>query len=83
VDQLGEQYKEAHAHTNLKNYKIFNQNTFIGNVFDMEELPSQIMVYIDYEDKQVMIPLVTDFIIELNHKTKEIFMELPEGILDL
>ena len=35
------------------------------------------------ENKEIMIPLVDDFLIEVKRKEKEIIFNLPEGLINL
>jgi ribosomal 30S subunit maturation factor RimM len=41
------------------------------------------MALIKYENRDVLVPLNAHFILKLDDAKKEIYLDLPEGILDL
>ncbi len=55
----------------------------LGKVIEVEELPKQLLIHTIFNGKELLIPAVEDFILEINDKKKTIFLCLPEGILDL
>lgn len=55
----------------------------LGKVIEVEELPQQLLIHTIFNGKELLIPAVEDFILEINDKKKTIFLCLPEGILDL
>lgn len=55
----------------------------IGNIKQVLEFPQQIMAVVDYEGKELFIPLNDVFIKGIDQEHKAILMELPEGLLDL
>ncbi|MGE5356559.1 MAG: ribosome maturation factor RimM [Deltaproteobacteria bacterium] len=82
---------------NLKNKKntSFNYNDLNGfiiddatsgkqiNITSIEQFPQQLMIIGAIDNNEVYIPLVENFIIEINIEKKRIKMNLPEGILNL
>jgi 16S rRNA processing protein RimM len=64
-------------------YSIINHSENIGIIRDIEEFPQQEMAMLTFKNKEVMIPLHPHFIKKLDVENKTIWMELPEGILDL
>jgi 16S rRNA processing protein RimM len=54
----------------------------IGNILEILELPEQIMAVVSKGTDQYLIPMVDDFIIEVDQELKVIRMNLPEGILE-
>lgn len=55
----------------------------IGKIENIIEMPFQIMAVIINENKEILIPLNEDFILNVNEKQKKINMQLPEGLLDV
>ena len=55
----------------------------IGIIEEIIENPGQILLYIKNETKEVLIPMVDEFIVEVNKKKKALVLNLPEGLLDL
>ena len=74
-------YEMPYAHT--KGYTLFNENKNIGVVEDLVEYPQQLMAMITYQTREVLVPLNEHFVQKIDDKKKEIYLDLPEGILDL
>ncbi len=55
----------------------------LGKVIEVEELPQQLLIHTNFKGKELLIPAVDEFILEVNDKKKIIYLSLPEGILDL
>lgn len=55
----------------------------IGKIADIYELPQQWMASIDYDDREVLIPLNEEFVIAIDTARKIVRTDLPEGILKL
>lgn len=55
----------------------------LGKVEEVEELPKQLLIHTTFNGKELLIPAVEEFIIEINDKKKTIYLSLPEGILEL
>jgi 16S rRNA processing protein RimM len=55
----------------------------VGVVRNFETNNSQDILVVDKGGKDVLIPLIKEFIVSLNHETKQIIMELPPGLLEV
>ena len=55
----------------------------IGEIQRIEEYPQQIMAVVSREESQILIPLVEEFITDVDIENKIIWMDLPDGILEL
>ena len=55
----------------------------IGKIDKVIETPQQVLALVPYREDEVMIPLNEDFILRIDDKQKIIFMELPDGLLDI
>ena len=55
----------------------------IGVIEEVIEMPQQEMAVINYKDKEVLIPMNEDFILEVLEEEKVLKVELPDGLLDL
>ena len=55
----------------------------IGPIEEILELPQQLMAFVRYEEKEVMVPLHPHFVKTIDHRNKRIKMDLPEGLLGL
>jgi 16S rRNA processing protein RimM len=55
----------------------------IGLVEDISDATGQTLLSVNNEGKEVIIPLVDDFVVGINRKKKEIVFDLPDGLLEL
>jgi 16S rRNA processing protein RimM len=55
----------------------------IGFVTGLLELPMQELLRVDYKGREVLIPLVEDFIESFDPRKKIILLRLPEGLLEI
>jgi len=55
----------------------------LGPIEDVLQAGPQWLAKITYNDKEVLLPLVDDMILDVNMKNKFVRMDLPDGILDL
>jgi 16S rRNA processing protein RimM len=65
--------------------EIFDANTnqLIGIIDRIEEYPAHPMAIIVRDGEEIMIPIVEDWIVEIQEEQRRIVMELPEGLVDL
>lgn len=55
----------------------------IGKVENFEHHPSNDLLVLRYNEKECLIPFVPSFIEKIDFENKIIFMDLPEGLLEL
>ncbi len=55
----------------------------LGVINDILESPEQDLVQIFEGEKEILIPLVDDFILGLDTEKKILFMDLPDGLIEL
>lgn len=66
----------------LKGYLVLEEEgESVGYIDEIIEHPGQTLLTI--KDKDVLIPLVDDWVLKVNKRKKEITFRLPEGLLDL
>lgn len=57
---------------------------FVGSITEIQEFPGQLMLIITTGSSDIkMIPLVEDWITKVVERKKELYMDLPEGLLNL
>ena len=68
----------------LVGFKLIDQaSTEIGLISEIIEMPQQEMAVVTYQEKEVLIPLNEDSILDINQEQKTIQVEIIEGLLDL
>jgi len=55
----------------------------IGTVRTILELPQQSLLAIDFNGKEILIPIVEEIIKKVDSRKKEISIEAPEGLIEL
>jgi 16S rRNA processing protein RimM len=64
-------------------YNCFCNESFIGIMVDTIESSKNDMLIIEHEGKEILVPANHDFIVHTNLEKRELFFNLPEGLLDL
>ena len=68
----------------LKNFTIIDSSLgHIGLILEVRDYPQQEMAVIRHTGREVLIPLNSEFIDEINEEKKTVSMNLPEGLLGL
>lgn len=55
----------------------------IGNISDVTDNGQQILITINFNGKEIMLPLVEDFIERIDEAGKKLFFNAPEGLIDV
>ena len=64
-------------------YVIYNNNSIIGKIIDIVENKNQDLFEVVVNEKRILIPIVDEFIVNIDNDNKKIIMNLPEGLTDL
>jgi 16S rRNA processing protein RimM len=81
-----EDFKKFAAKTapaSLLGYTIINNNEILSEVLEVIEQPHQLLCRIELKNKEVLIPVNENFLKKIDHKKKEVIVELPEGLIDI
>jgi 16S rRNA processing protein RimM len=68
----------------FEGYQLVDQE--LGNLGVIEEIvesPGQHLAMLDYQGREVVVPLNPVFIQSVDHNAKKVQVDLPEGLLDL
>lgn len=71
------------APVNLLGYHIVNNKELLGEILEVIEQPHQLLCRLEIEGAEVLIPLHEESLLQINHKKKEVVVDLPEGLLDV
>ncbi|GAC1375558.1 MAG: ribosome maturation factor RimM [Hymenobacter sp.] len=55
----------------------------LGTVENFYELPQQDMLAMRYQGQEVLIPVVDELVSHADHQKKEVYVNLPNGLLDV
>ena len=74
--------KDALSLDYLTGYKVIDEEEGeLGLIEEVVENPGQVLLSINHQGKEIMIPFVEEFIVTLNKRKKELILSLPEGLL--
>ena len=71
------------APAGLLGYTVINNDESLGEVLELIEQPHQLLCRLEIKGKEVLIPLHEGSLKKVDHKKKEIIVELPEGLLEI
>ena len=55
----------------------------LGEIIDVAEYPQQLIATVNYKNKEVLFPLNVDIIKGMDVEGNEIYIDLPDGLLDV
>ena len=64
-------------------FRIIHEQVDLGEIIEVIEQPHQILCAIIYKEKEALIPIHEGSLIKIDKKNKKIFVDLPEGLLDI
>lgn len=68
----------------IEGYTVIDANRGeTGIVRTVLEMPQQALLAIDYKGKEILIPVVDEIVKRIDRKTKKIYIEAPEGLIEL
>lgn len=59
------------------------QHGKLGLITEVDETTRNVLLKIDYQGEELLIPAVEEIILSADHTNKQIIVRLPEGLLDL
>ena len=76
-------YAGKSAAISLLGFHIINEEIDLGEILEVIEQPHQLICRITLNEKEVLIPLHEETIQKIDKKKKQVFVELPDGLLDI
>ena len=89
-DLLADDQREFYAeevslqYTYLIGYRLIDAHTGpVGEIKDVLDMPQQEMAVVAYKDGEALVPLAEQLLERIDEKAQQVYMRLPEGLLDL
>ncbi len=76
-------YVAKAAPIGLLGYELFDADKSLGAIIEVIEQPHQILVAIMHKGKEALIPIHEDNIIKMDDKKRKIYVEIPDGLLEV
>lgn len=71
------------APISLLGYHLIYNNEDIGKIDEVIEQPHQVLCKIMFEDKEILIPLHAQTLQRVDNKNRKVFVDLPDGLLEI
>jgi 16S rRNA processing protein RimM len=71
------------APASLLGYSVIDNATNLGPILEVIEQPHQLLCRLEIQNKEALIPLNEAFLQKIDHRKKQVFVTLPEGLLDI
>ena len=71
------------APANLLGYSIIENDKELGSILEVIEQPHQMLCRIEINSKEVLIPLHEGTLQKIDHKKRQVIVELPDGLLEI
>jgi len=82
-EQEAKKFSSKAAPISLLGFTIVEKTTSLGKVLEVIEQPMQILLRIEIDSKEVLIPINESTLVRIDHKSEKIFVALPAGLLDI
>ncbi|HRW20780.1 MAG TPA: ribosome maturation factor RimM [Bacteroidales bacterium] len=76
--------KNNNFNENISGYSVIDINLgHIGNVKNLNKIPGNIVIEVEFNGNSILIPYVNSIVKEINHNTKTINVSTPKGLIEL
>jgi 16S rRNA processing protein RimM len=78
------EYEDEMSPNALVGYLLFDETLgLIGQINDVHDYAGNLLLSVDYQGKEALVPLNEDLIIAIDDDKREIELRLPDGLFDL
>lgn len=74
---------DSSAPVALIGYMVYNEEVPLSEVLEVIEQPHQILLRIEYQQKEVLIPLHEETLDKIDRARKQVHVTLPDGLLEI
>jgi 16S rRNA processing protein RimM len=81
--------EEVEKHTRKNNpigwvgYRVVDQGKDLGPILEVIEQPHQVLCRLEIDGKEVLIPINEQTLEKIDHKSKRLLLNLPDGLLEV
>jgi 16S rRNA processing protein RimM len=76
-------YAGKSAPISLVGFHVIHEGKDLGEILEIIEQPHQILCRLEIETKEVLIPMSEDTLRKIDKKNKQVFVVLPDGLLEV
>ena len=74
---------EKNTPISLIGYLLYDHKKALSEIEEIIEQPSQLLVKLTVEGKEVLVPLHEEIMDRIDHGKKAVYVRLPDGLLDI
>ena len=67
----------------LLGFNLIDGETDLGEIIEVIEQPHQVLCTIMYKGNEALIPIHEQSLLKLDKKNRKVYVEIPEGLLDI
>ena len=84
LDQLPKLTDDQFYYHEIIGFEVIDSlQGFVGTIIGVNDRSSQVLLEVEYNHCQILIPLVEELIQQLDKQQKQLYLTIPEGLLDL
>lgn len=84
LSKMPEREDDELTYEDLKGFMVSDEtHGELGEITAINEYPQHYVATVMYKEKEILIPLNEDMILEIDEESKTLLVDLPEGLLDL
>lgn len=76
-------FASKNSPASLLGYTIVDKGQPLGGILEVIEQPHQVLCRLEIGGKEVLIPLHQDSLEKVDHRKKQVLVDLPEGLLEI
>ena len=76
-------FAAASAPISLLGFTLINEEEDLGEILEVIEQPHQVLCKILIKNKEALIPIHEEFLDKIDKKNKQVFVKLPDGLLEI
>lgn len=82
-EEMARSLASKNAPISMLGYHVIASGDDLGPVLEVIEQPLQILLRLEMQEKEVLIPLNESTLVHLDHKQRKVEVELPDGLLEV
>jgi len=71
------------APVSIIGYEVIHEKKKLGNIENIIEYPQQVLLQVQMNGKEILIPLHEETLLKIDRKKKIVFVQLPDGLLEI
>jgi 16S rRNA processing protein RimM len=84
LENLPELEADQFYYHEIVDYQVIDEKLgSLGKITNVYEMPHQDLIAMQYQGKEVLIPITDEIVTGIDNKKKELYVELPDGLLEI